>query len=630
MDINFSILNAIAQGIVVVSQTRIVFVNQSFTDHFEWTQKDLLNKSIDILYDQPDLHDQLASQFDGLSAESAFKTYELTCRSKTGKKLLCQVTASLIQKHSNPGIVFSHEPLEENFSSAGSGLQDLVDFLPDATFAIDTAGKVVFWNHAMESMTGIAAEDMIGKADHQYAEAFYGCRRPMLIDLATKPDAEIKKWYRLFSRQRNNLVIDTAMENIKGKPVSLWAQAGALFNKSGAPIGAIETIRDISGQKNLERQLIQAQKLEAVGTLAGGIAHDFNNLLMGIQGYIDLMFQEIAPDHPHHARLRHIQEQVDSGAGLVRQLLGFAQKGLYERKPLNVNSLIESSLAIFMRTHKQVVIERNFEEDVRLIAADQRQLEQSLMNLFINADRAMPKGGTLLLKTENVDFIEPGGPNAECPPGRYVKISVSDTGVGMDKQTKERVFEPFFTTRAMGRGVGLGLAAVYGIVKSHLGFIEVISEPGQGTTFEIYLPAVDRLPASADLDKVSAAREQNTILVVDDEETISDVTQELLEFLGYRVLVASSGRQALKIARDPAKRIDLVILDMVMPVMGGEEVFERIRAVHPEMKVLLSSGFYKSKQIERMLQTGRAGFIQKPYRIQELSRMVENMLAQDT
>ena len=630
MDIDFSILNAIAQGIIVISQQEIVFVNQAFTDHFEWAQQDLLKKSFNILYDPTDLQDRQPSMFDSLSAKNPFQTCELTCRSKTGKKWRCRVTASWIQKHSTHKILLSHELLENTFSNNSPGLQDLIEFLPDPAFAIDTAGKVVFWNRAMESMTGIAAGNMIGRGDHQYAEVFYGCRRPMLIDLVTKPDAEIIKWYRLFSRQRSNLVIETTVDSMQGKRASLWAKACALFNKSGEPIGAIQTIRDISDQRNLERQLTQAQKMEAVGTLAGGIAHDFNNLLMAIQGHIDLILHDLAPDHPYHVRIEHIQEQIDSGAGLVRQLLGFAQKGQYECRSLNINSAIESNLAIFSRTHKQIVIERNLEENIWPIEADQGQMAQTLMNLFINAERAMPKGGTLLLKTENVEFVESGGSNAQFAPGRYVKISVSDTGVGMDKETKERIFEPFFTTRSMGRGVGLGMAAVYGIVKSHRGFIEVVSEPGQGATFEIYLPAADTLPASTDRDRVSKAQAQHTILVVDDEETISDVTQELLESLGYRVLAANSGRRALKIARDPAHKIDLIILDLVMPVMGGEEVFQRIRAVHPEMKVLLSSGFYKSDQIDRMLQTGKAGFIQKPYRIQDLSRMVEKILAQDT
>jgi CheY-like chemotaxis protein len=341
------------------------------------------------------------------------------------------------------------------------------------------------------------------------------------------------------------------------------------------------------------------------------------------------MFQDLAPDNPHHASLKRIQDQIDSGADLIRQLLGFAQKGQYECKPLNVNSLIESSLAIFTRTHKQIVIERNLAEDIWPITADQGQTEQFLMNLFVNADRAMPKGGALTVKTKCLEFVEPGDLHPQCTPGRYVRISVSDTGAGMNQHAKERVFEPFFTTRSMGRGIGLGLAAVYGIVTSHRGFIEVISAPGQGTTFEIYLPAADKPPVPEKTGKVSKAPVQNTILIVDDEETISSVTQELLEFLGYRVLVANSGQQALEIAKDPASGIDLIILDMVMPVMGGEEAFERLRAIHPEMKMLLSSGFYKSEQIERMLQTGRAGFIQKPYRIQELSRMLENMLAQN-
>ncbi len=385
-------------------------------------------------------------------------------------------------------------------------------------------------------------------------------------------------------------------------------------------------IRDITEQRKLELHLQQVRKMEAVGTLAGGIAHDFNNLLMGIQGRVSLMLADIEPPHEHHEHLKGVEAYVKSATELTRQLLGFAKGGKYEVKPTDMNRLIAGSAEMFGRTRKEIRIFRKFREDLWTVEADRGQMHQVLLNLFVNAWQAMPGGGDLYLQTENLT-IDPAIPRMdEIKPGRYIKISVTDTGVGMDHLTRARVFDPFFTTKGMGRGTGLGLASAYGIVKNHGGLIRVYSEPGQGTTFTIYLPVTEKAPAPEDGDAAPPARGTGSILLVDDEEMILEVASRMLEKLGYRAITANSGAQAVEIVRQKADEIDLIILDMIMPVMGGSETFDRIRQIDPEATVLLSSGYSLNGQAIEILQRGCHGFIQKPFSLSELSQKVKEAM----
>jgi CheY-like chemotaxis protein len=368
--------------------------------------------------------------------------------------------------------------------------------------------------------------------------------------------------------------------------------------------------------------------MEAVGTLAGGIAHDFNNLLMGIQGYASLMLMNIDGSHPHYERLRIIEEYVESGADLTRQLLAFARGGKYEIKPANLNEIVEKSSILFGRTKKEIRIERRFEPDLWTVDLDRGQMEQVLLNLYVNAWHAMPGGGDLTLETANLRLTEGGSNPFDAPPGDYVRISVRDTGVGMDEKTKSRIFEPFFTTKEMGRGTGLGLASVYGIIQGHGGSITVESEKGKGAAFHICLPASHRAvsgggPAGKDL----VEKGHETILLVDDEEGILNVSKALLMHLGYRVLAAKSGREALDIYAREGKSIDLVILDMIMPGMSGGETFDRLKELDPNISVILSSGYSLDGMASRIMQQGCRCFIQKPFSLSSLSQKIREALA---
>jgi len=363
-----------------------------------------------------------------------------------------------------------------------------------------------------------------------------------------------------------------------------------------------------------------------MGTLAGGIAHDFNNLLMGIQGHISLILTETDPGHIHYDQLKVIENYVQSGADLTKHLLGLARGQIHKVVPTNLNDLIEGSSRMFGRTKKDVTISRSYEEDIWLAETDPGQIEQVLLNLYVNAGQAMPSGGALYLETQNVtlseQFVKPYGLTS----GRYVRLSITDNGSGMDEQTVKRVFEPFFTTKERGEGTGLGLASAYRIVKNHRGFITVSSEEGKGTTFDIFLPASGKTVMEKDPPSQKTLMGSETILFVDDEEWVHDIGRQILQNMGYRSLTAKSGREAIDVYKERWREIDMVIVDMTMPDMGGGETFERLREINPDIKGLLSSGYDLNGEASEILALGCQGFIQKPFTMKELSEKLRETL----
>jgi two-component system, cell cycle sensor histidine kinase and response regulator CckA len=386
--------------------------------------------------------------------------------------------------------------------------------------------------------------------------------------------------------------------------------------------------RDITERKRLEAQLIQAQKLEAIGTLSGGMAHNFNNILNGIQGFASLIRVSMKPDNPHYEWLKFIEEQVSSGAELTMQLLDFSRGGNYEMKPLDINQLLSRVANLFRKAKREVVMHMSLAKDTMTVLADQNQVEQVILNLFVNASQAMPSGGNIHLETQRVFLgnsdVQPYG----ASPGAYVKISVSDTGVGMDEKTQERIFEPFFTTKPVGQGTGLGLSSVYGIIKGHRGFINVDSKLGNGTTFTIYLPATEKEAIVAEKRATTEVLTgTETIMVVDDEKASREAGKAFLESLGYRVYVAGSGQEAMAVYMEKRNEIDLVLLDMIMPGISGGETFDRLREINPDVRVLLCSGYSIKGEAQKILERGSKGFLQKPFKLEELSWKIRKVLA---
>jgi PAS domain S-box-containing protein len=395
-------------------------------------------------------------------------------------------------------------------------------------------------------------------------------------------------------------------------------------------------VLDISIRKQMEEErqrlesvLRRSQKMEAIGTLAGGIAHNFNNALMGIQGRTSLMMIDKPQSHPDLVHLKGIEEYVQNAAELTKELLGFARGGKYEVRPANLNELIKYENRMFGQTRKEIRITGKFEENLWTVEVDQGQIRQVLLNLYVNAWQAMPAGGELYVQTENVtldeDYVKP----LEIAPGRYVKISVTDTGVGMDDKTQQKIFNPFFTTKGMGEGTGLGLSSVYGIVNNHSGFINVYSKIGVGTTFNIYLPASEKEVVEEKQTTGEIVKGEGTILLVDDEDMIIEVGEKLLKKLGYKVMVSKSGKEAIDVYGKNMNNIDLIVLDMIMSGMGGGDTYDQLKEINPAIKVLLSSGYSINGQAQEILDRGCNGFIQKPFNMKELSKKIEGILDQE-
>lgn len=383
---------------------------------------------------------------------------------------------------------------------------------------------------------------------------------------------------------------------------------------------------DITEQKRLEAQLVQAQKVESLGTLAGGIAHNFNNLLMGIQGNNSIIMMEMNEDHPHFARLKNIDKLVQSGAKLTYQLLGYARSGNYEIRPISLNQVILETADTFSMTRKEVRVHFELDEDGCGVIADQSQIEQVLLNLFVNAADAMPTGGDLYISTGYMNTEELGGRLYNPKPGDYVLLSVRDTGIGMDEDVLNRIFDPFFTTKGLGRGTGLGLASVYGIIKAHAGYIDVESKKGEGTTFNILLPKSKMGLGYNRSVQSEIVKGSGIVLVADDESMVLEVAEQYLETLGYNVITAGGGIEAADIYREKKDNIDLVILDLIMPDMGGGDVYNLIKTINPDAKVILSSGYSFEGQAAEIMERGCNGFIQKPFDIETLSGEIKKVL----
>jgi len=497
----------------------------------------------------------------------------------------------------------------------------ILESIEEGYFETDQKGNLAFSNEAFCKILGYPRNQLLGMNSCDYTT-------PDTAEKISRIMEQIKQ------TGRPEDVTDYDVIRKDGSEAALELSISLLTDKNGKPAGFRGMVRDVTQRKEteeekrlLETQLQQAQKMESIGTLAGGIAHDFNNILMGIQGNATLMLLKIESEHPNYKKIKSIEKFVQNGTELTRQLLGFARRGKYLVKTTDLNEVIEKSSALFARTKKEIQVHTVFHDEIWAVEVDRGQIEQALLNLYVNAWQAMPAGGDVYLKTRNVmldsRYVKP----FKVEPGKYVEISVSDTGEGIDRKTRERIFEPFFTTKEMGRGTGLGLASVYGIIKSHSGYIDVHSEKGKGTTFTIYLPASEKEAVREKTVPGVMLKGTGTILLIDDEKMILDVGRELLEELGYTVLSALSGREALDIFQKNSDNIDLVIMDMIMPGMGGGETFDRLRAINPNIKVLLSSGYSVNGQASKILHRGCDGFIQKPFNLNQLAEKIGNIRA---
>jgi len=516
---------------------------------------------------------------------------------------------------------------EEELQESEEKYRSIIENMDDGYYEVEVDGHITFCNDHLAEIFGYERDQMMGLNLRSFMEA-------------NTDEAAKKRYAKIWRGEGSERLARYTIVRPDGRGKSLDASVSAITDPAGNNIGFRGVVIDVTDRLNaekekqkLETRLQQIQRLEGIGTLAGGVAHDFNNLLMGIQGNVSLMLMEFDDDDDHWARLKSIESCVKAGSDLTSQLLGFARGGKYIVKPLDFNQVIKNTAQMFGRTRKEIIIHEKTDSGLWSVMADRNQMEQVLLNLYINAWQAMPDGGHLYIKTENTVVEEDFANTFEITAGRYVQVSVSDTGTGMDETIQERIFEPFFTTKEIGRGTGMGLASVFGIIKNHGGAIDFASRLGEGTTFYIYLPASDAKPAPdyksrqlrAFLDDVPA-KGSEVILLVDDEKVILEVNQPMLEKLGYEVLIARGGIEAVEKYRRHHKQIALVILDMIMPDMGGGEVFDRIIEIKANARVLLSTGYSLLGQAEEILARGCAGVIQKPFNINQLAAKIREVL----
>ncbi|MEJ2154071.1 MAG: PAS domain S-box protein [Desulfobacteraceae bacterium] len=645
---------------------RILELSPSIENVSHYTRDELIGANMDLLYQNPKDRQRL---IEILLKEGKVTDFEISLTNKNGAIEHCAVNASVkrdaddqpekivgslrvitFRKKAELELRRYQEQLEElvrertrDLEASNRKLLDqvearqeketalrkseekyrsIIENMENGYYEFDLKGNMIFFNDTVAHMLGYEPDELKGM----------NCRAYMDPDTA---EEMIEKY-----------------ENIRrtGKPVNLerytiirkdgtrrtieWT-AELITDADGQPVGYRGLVLDISDKLNaeqekarLESRLQQIQRLEGIGTLAGGVAHDFNNLLMGIQGNVSLMLLDMEESNPQFDKLKSIEACVKGGSDLTRQLLGFARGGKYIVKALDFNRILQNTAQMFGRTRKEITIHEKTATDLWTVMADQNQIEQVLLNLYINSWQAMPDGGHIYLESKNVELEKKFARQFEIEPGRYVQISVSDTGVGMDQAIQQKIFEPFFTTKEIGRGTGLGLASAYGIIKNHGGAIDFTSEVGEGTTFYIFLPASEVAVQSGPGAKDALARGSETILLVDDEELILKVNKPMLEKLGYTVLTASGGRQAVEIFNAQHERIDMVILDMIMPDLGGGAVFDHLKSVQPDAKVLLSTGYSITGQAEEILSRGCSGFIQKPFDIKQLSAKIREVLAE--
>ena len=501
--------------------------------------------------------------------------------------------------------------------------QSMVHHSPDLIYVLGPGGRFTFINKAFERILGYRREELIGKSykmllfqeDFIKSEFYFNERRT-----GERVSSSVEMKLRRSETFLGGHPTEVSYIFIELKATGVYDRA--ITEKGKKFLGTYGVARDMTYRKQLEYQLIHAQKMDAIGTLAGGIAHDFNNILMGIQGYSSLLLIGLKPDDPRYIKLVSIDQYVRSGAELTRQLLDFASDTNYNVRPANLNTMLKKSISMFGRAKKEIRIHGNLQKGLWAAEVDEGQISQVILNLYVNAWQAMPNGGEVHVTSENVSLMRIEAEEMGLGGGNYVRITVRDTGIGMDEATMRRIFEPFFTTKKKMSGTGLGLSSAYGIIKSHSGAITVSSILGKGSTFSLYLPSTEKRVVYEIKPPSLPVSGRGTVLIIDDEENIINVTREMLESVGYTVMTAKNGNEAIDLFRKNSSLIDVLLLDMIMPGMSGSETMKHIRNINPDARILLSSGYGREGIAEDILSRGCDGFIQKPYDLERLSNMI--------
>jgi len=525
------------------------------------------------------------------------------------------------------------ESVNKELKESEEKYKDWIENANDAVIFFDKKGNINFVNPKFCEITGYSIEE--AKGLH-----FYTLFHPDSLDICSEyfrkrlAGEEVPRNYemKILSKTGKTVYIDNNVSTIE---------------KDGNITGILTIMRDITDRKlselagkraeeeksKLQAQLAQAQKMEAVGTLTSGVAHDFNNLLTIIQGYTDLAIEMIDEKDPLYSDMQQIYIAAKSAAGLTRQLLLFSRKQQIESETLKINRVIDVLFKMLNRIiGEDIIIKTKLAPDLWKVRGDEGCIEQVIMNLAVNAKDAMPEGGKLMIKTENVILDkEYSAPAPEARPGKFICLSVTDTGCGMDKETLQHIFEPFFTTKRLGKGTGLGLSVVYGILKQHKGWIDVTSESEKGSTFAIYLPAVFKEFEERTKEKIISEQELQgkgeLILLVEDEQGVREFAKTLFERNGYYVLEAANAKSALSIFEKEKENLHLAFIDMILPDKSGVELVEALILRKPDLRVLLSSGYANEKVQWSIIRERGYRFVQKPYGVSDLLRIVRKVIA---
>ena len=520
-----------------------------------------------------------------------------------------QIALAIERKRNEQAIIASEEKY-----------RNIIECIEDGYYEFNIKGNLIHVNQAISRMLGYSPNELLGMTTTEF--------------MSEKTVTMLNESFNnILETETPGKVIELELLRKDGDIRYAETVVSVTRGKNNQPTGYRGIARDITQRKNteksqkaLEEKLQQSQRLESLGTLAGGIAHDFNNLLMGIQGQAEIMRNNVSKEHPHYEKLASIKQYVDNAAGLTTRLLGFARGGKYEVQPVDLNSIVEQNIQMFGRTKKEITINSHLEKYLKPIEADSNQIQQILMNLLVNAGQAMPEGGTITIETSQILVGEDKALFDDIPSGLYVKLTVTDTGKGIEEEAINKIFDPFFTTKPIGQGSGLGLAMVYGIISNHSGSISVESRLNQGSTFTILLPLSEKEISTITMPSISAVTGSETILLVDDEPMIIEVVSKILSRLGYDVLTAVSGQEAIEKYIHNQDRIDLLIIDMIMPQMSGGELFDRLKKINPTVSVMLSSGYSVDGEAQKILERGCNGFIQKPFSRAQLSEKIRAIL----
>lgn len=514
---------------------------------------------------------------------------------------------------------------ETELAKQRSFLRQVIDLNPNFIFAKDREGHFTLVNQATADVYGTSVQELIGKTDADLNQ------NPEEVAQFRRDDVEVME------RLEEKFIPEEIITDSRGQRRWLQTVKRPILSEDGTARQILGISTDITARKQAEEalhrseeQLRQSQKMEAVGKLAGGVAHDFNNLLTAINGHSELALKLLPQDAPLYRRIEQIKKAGDRAAALTRQLLAFSRKQILQPEVLDLNHIVVEMNKMLQRLiGEDIDLLMGLNADLGKVKADPNQIEQVLLNLCVNARDAMPKGGKLTIETSNVQLGEEfAGSHLSVPPGRYVMLAVSDTGCGMAAETQARIFEPFFTTKEIGKGTGLGLATVYGIVKQSGGSIWVYSEVSHGTTFKIYLPWVAGPVEAANIgpDNPEPVRGSETVLLVEDEEVVRDMVRDMLEDSGYRVIEAKDGNEALFLSKRHRGEIQLMLTDVVMPQMSGRELAELLTIQRPNMSVLYMSGYTDDAIVHHGVLKEGTAFIAKPFSPDTLARRVREIL----